>query len=65
MASPPALETATAPHGPTHVSEVARQLGMSTRTLSRKLSTEGVAFADILDQLRSALAQDYLSEREL
>jgi AraC-like DNA-binding protein len=53
------------PHGNPHVSEVARQLGMSTRTLSRKLSTEGAAFADILDQLRSALAQDYLSEREL
>ena len=53
------------PNGKPRVSEVARQLGMSTRTLSRKLSAEGVAFADILDQLRSALAQDYLSEREL
>jgi AraC-like DNA-binding protein len=53
------------PHGKPQVSEVARQLGMSKRTLSRKLSTEGVAFADILDQFRSALAQDYLSEREL
>ena len=53
------------PHGKPHASEVARQLGMSTRTLSRKLSTEGVAFAHILDQLRSTLAQDYLSEREL
>jgi len=53
------------PHGRPSVAEVARQLGMSTRTLSRKLSAEGMAFADILDQLRSALAQDYLSEREL
>ena len=53
------------PHGKPHASEVARKLGMSTRTLSRKLSTEGVAFAHILDQLRSTLAQDYLSEREL
>ena len=53
------------PNGKPRVSEVARQLGMSTRTLSRKLSAEGVAFVDILDQLRSALAQDYLSEREL
>ena len=53
------------PNGKPRVSEVARQLGMSTRTLSRKLSAEGVAFTDILDQLRSALAQDYLSEREL
>ena len=38
---------------------------MSTRTLARKLNAEGVTFADILDQLRSALAQRYLSEREL
>jgi AraC-like DNA-binding protein len=53
------------PHGKPSVSEVARRLGMSTRTLSRKLNAEGTAFADILDQLRSALAQDYLSERGL
>jgi len=38
---------------------------MSTRTLSRKLSAESVAFADILDQFRFVLAQRYLSEREL
>jgi AraC-like DNA-binding protein len=53
------------PHGKACASEVARQLGISTRTLSRKLSAEGVAFADIFDQMRSALAQRYLSEREL
>ena len=53
------------PHGKPSVSEVAPQLGMSTRTLSRKLSDEGLAFADILDQMRSALAERYLSEREL
>jgi AraC-like DNA-binding protein len=53
------------PQGKRHLSDVARQLGMSTRTLSRKLSAEGVAFADILDQMRSALAQRYLSEHEL
>ena len=53
------------PHGKARSSEVARQLGMSPRTLARRLNAEGVAFADILDQLRSALAQRYLSERDL
>jgi len=53
------------PHGKARFSEVAQRLGMSTRTLARKLNAEGVAFADILDQLRSALARRYLSERDL
>jgi len=53
------------PHGKGRLSDVARQLGMSTRTLSRKLSAEGVTFPEILGQLRSVLAQRYLSEREL
>jgi AraC-like DNA-binding protein len=53
------------PHGRARAAEVARQLGMSCRTLSRKLSDEGVTFAQILDQLRTALANRYLSHREL
>ena len=53
------------PHGKASASNVAQHLGVSTRTLARKLNAEGAAFADILDQLRSALAQRYLSEREL
>ena len=53
------------PHGKASASEVARQLGISSRTLSRKLSDEGVTFAQILDQLRTALANRYLSDREL
>jgi AraC-like DNA-binding protein len=53
------------PHGRASASEVARQLGMSSRTLSRKLRDEGVTFVDMLDQLRAALAKRYLSDREL
>jgi AraC-like DNA-binding protein len=53
------------PHGLASVSEVARRLGMSGRTLSRKLHDEGVAFAEILDELRTALARRYLADREL
>lgn len=53
------------PHGRAELSKVARQLGMSSRTLSRKLRDEGVTFAEILDRLRSALAKRYLGDREL
>jgi AraC-like DNA-binding protein len=53
------------PHGRAELSEVARQLGMSSRTLSRKLREEGVTYAEILDKLRLALAKRYLSDREL
>lgn len=53
------------PHGKACASEVARRLGISTRTLSRKLHEEGLVFADILKELRAALAQRYLVDREL
>lgn len=53
------------PHGRACASEVARQLGMSPRTLSRKLRDDGVTFVDMLDELRAALAKRYLSDREL
>jgi len=53
------------PHGRAGAASVARELGMSSRTLSRKLRAEGVAFAEILDELRAALAKRYLSDQEL
>ncbi len=53
------------PRGRASVPEVARRLGMSSRTLSRKLRDEGLAFTDILDDLRAALARRYLVDREL
>lgn len=53
------------PHGRAKISEVARQLGMSSRTLSRKLREEGTTYAEILDKLRSALAKRYLRDREI
>lgn len=53
------------PHGPTRFETVARKLGVSPRTLRRKLSAEGVTFAGILDDLRFALAKRYLAERDL
>jgi AraC-like DNA-binding protein len=53
------------PHGRATASEVARRLGMSSRTLSRRLGEEGASFAEILDQLRAALAKRYLHDETL
>jgi AraC-like DNA-binding protein len=54
------------PHAKASASNVARQLGMSTRTLSRRLGgDEGVRFTEILEATRAALARRYLAERDL
>lgn len=41
---------------------VAETLGIGRRTLSRRLSDEGVTFETVLDELRRKVAQHYLSE---
>ena len=53
------------PHGKATAAEVARRLGMSSRTLSRKFVEEGTSFAEILDQMRAALAKRYLHDETL
>jgi AraC-like DNA-binding protein len=53
------------PHGRVVVEDVARSLGMSARTLARKLSDEGLNFTEILQQLRRDLAVRYLDDRKL
>jgi AraC-like DNA-binding protein len=53
------------PHGKAKTSEVARQLGVSRRTLSRSLFAEGVTFAKIIEELRAALARRYLKDPAL
>ena len=47
------------------VSEIARRLGVSQRSLARRLSSEGLTFSDVLDSLRTDLAERYLSEENL
>jgi AraC-like DNA-binding protein len=44
---------------------IARQLGMSPRTLQRYLRAEGVTFGKILDEVRHELALHYLRDRTL
>ena len=53
------------PHRKASLGAVARQLGMSVRTLSRRLSEEDLKFAEVLEQLRSDLALEYLGEPSL
>jgi AraC-like DNA-binding protein len=53
------------PHGQARHDVVAAKLGMSPRTLARHLSLEGSSFAGILGEVRSALAERYLTDRTL
>jgi AraC-like DNA-binding protein len=53
------------PHGKASATEVARRLGSSSRSLSRKLNEGGAAFAEVRDELRKALAESYLAAHEL
>jgi len=53
------------PHEKVRVDDVARSLGMSKRTLARRLSDEGLNFTEILQQLRRDLAVRYLDDRKL
>ena len=53
------------PHGEMHFDAVAAELGMSGRTLARRLASEGHSFSKILDGLRSALARRYLAESDM
>lgn len=51
--------------GPPTLEAVARRLSMSGRTLQRRLAEDGVAFADVVDSVRSALARAYLEKADL
>ena len=53
------------PHGTATGSEVARELGVSRRTLARLLSAEGHTFSGILQQFRLDLAKAYISHDDL
>ena len=53
------------PHGEMHFDVVATELGMSGRTLARRLASEGHSFSKILDGLRSVLARRYLTESDM
>ena len=50
------------PHGKAQKQTVAKALGMSARTFSRRLAVEGTTYEEVVDQLRRSLALQYLKE---
>jgi len=59
------LENAIAPllpHGKASAPEIARRLGLSHRTLARRLADEGLSFSQIMHELKLDLATRYLRE---
>ena len=53
------------PHGKTQAGEIARKLGVSRRTLARRLASEGLTFARIMQSLKSDLAKRHLADQTL
>ena len=53
------------PHGKAHANEIARKLGVSRRTLARRLASEGLTFAGIVQSLKSDLAKRHLTDQTL
>jgi AraC-like DNA-binding protein len=53
------------PHGTARAGEIAGALGVSQRTLARRLAAEGATFSDLLEALRGDLARKYLAEDSL
>lgn len=53
------------PHGDASQVAIARALGMSARTLSRRLQAEGTTLGELLERVRRELAQRYLRDESL
>jgi AraC-like DNA-binding protein len=64
----PAVENTIAllmPHGKAQAAEVARKLGLSQKTLARRLCSEGLRFASVRQRLRCDLAKRHLADKGL
>jgi AraC-like DNA-binding protein len=48
--------------GKTQKQNVANSLGVSARTLSRRLAEEGTTYEEVVDQLRRSLALQYIKD---
>ncbi len=51
--------------GDAGMDKIAAKLGLSRRTLARRLKDEGAVFEEVLDELRHKLAVSYLSEKKV
>lgn len=53
------------PHGKAQRHRIADKLALSTRTLSRRLASEGTTYEEVVDQLRRSLALQYITEKSI
>ena len=53
------------PHGKARAGEIAHRLGISQRSFHRRLSSEGLTFTGLLENLRFDLAKRYFAEENL
>ena len=53
------------PEGKADIEQVSEHLHMSRWTLARRLKSEGVTFNDIVREIRSNLAAQYLSDQKM
>jgi AraC-like DNA-binding protein len=53
------------PHGKARRHHVAKKLAVSTRTLARRLASEGTTFEEVVDELRRSLALQYIKSRSV
>lgn len=53
------------PAGENSMDEIARKLGISKRTLQRRLRAEGATYKEIMNETRAALAHHYLEKTSL
>ena len=53
------------PHGKAGADQIARKLGVSRRTLARRLSSEGLTFAAVMKNLKRDLARRHLADETL
>jgi len=51
--------------GVTRQDMIAEDLGMTSRTLQRKLGQEGVSYQKLLDEVRQQMAEDYLRNTDM
>ena len=56
---------ASLPHGNARASSIAKELGLSQRTLARHLTVEGTTFSALLNGIRRDLATRYLEDESL
>ena len=53
------------PSGQSKIDAVAQELGMSSRTLTRRLAEDGLTYKGLSDEVRRKLALQYLKDRRI